>query len=280
MVVLGSFMDVVPPPAAIGALEHLLAWKLSLHGVPDPRTGHGRGQPRRRRLHAVCSRRARVAATRRRPPRWRPDELPRQWLLRPAAIDPPAGGKARGLAGSADDVRFGRRRELRRSGHRVRASCRPASGSPLAADRSSSRRSREAPSRRSRRRRPPPTGAGARRSHPPATCSLRAPPPGAGRRLERRGDRGRSRVYAQPFAGACSWSAAACRRRDRADGDLYRVAGGRRRLVMSKRLPAPGGQFRAHLRTKGPGRYVVIAQTPASTRYAAATSAPLVLNPG
>jgi len=33
--VLGDFMDVVPSPAAIGALEHLLAWKLSLHGLPS-----------------------------------------------------------------------------------------------------------------------------------------------------------------------------------------------------------------------------------------------------
>jgi hypothetical protein len=32
--VLGSFTDVVPAPAAIDALERLLAWKLSLHGVP------------------------------------------------------------------------------------------------------------------------------------------------------------------------------------------------------------------------------------------------------
>jgi hypothetical protein len=32
--VLGTFMDVVPSPTAIHALEHLLAWKLSLHGVP------------------------------------------------------------------------------------------------------------------------------------------------------------------------------------------------------------------------------------------------------
>jgi N-acetylmuramoyl-L-alanine amidase len=32
--VLGSFTDVVPPAAAIDALERLLAWKLSLHGVP------------------------------------------------------------------------------------------------------------------------------------------------------------------------------------------------------------------------------------------------------
>ncbi len=32
--VLGTFSDAVPPPAALDALEHLLAWKLSLHGVP------------------------------------------------------------------------------------------------------------------------------------------------------------------------------------------------------------------------------------------------------
>jgi hypothetical protein len=34
MVVIGNFMDVVPPPAALAALETALAWKLSLHGVP------------------------------------------------------------------------------------------------------------------------------------------------------------------------------------------------------------------------------------------------------
>ncbi|HTX30666.1 MAG TPA: N-acetylmuramoyl-L-alanine amidase [Solirubrobacteraceae bacterium] len=33
--ILGDFMNVVPSPAAIGALEHLLAWKLSLHGLPS-----------------------------------------------------------------------------------------------------------------------------------------------------------------------------------------------------------------------------------------------------
>lgn len=32
--VLGTFSDVAPPPAAIAALERLLAWKLSLHGLP------------------------------------------------------------------------------------------------------------------------------------------------------------------------------------------------------------------------------------------------------
>jgi hypothetical protein len=35
---LGDFMNAVPSKAATGALEHLLAWKLSLHGVPA--TGH------------------------------------------------------------------------------------------------------------------------------------------------------------------------------------------------------------------------------------------------
>ena len=32
--VVGTFMDVAPPAAAIAALERLLAWKLSLHGLP------------------------------------------------------------------------------------------------------------------------------------------------------------------------------------------------------------------------------------------------------
>jgi hypothetical protein len=36
--VLGDFMNVVPSPAALAALERFLAWKLSLHGVPT----HGR----------------------------------------------------------------------------------------------------------------------------------------------------------------------------------------------------------------------------------------------
>ena len=33
--VLGTFSYVVPPPAAINALQHLLAWKLALHGIPS-----------------------------------------------------------------------------------------------------------------------------------------------------------------------------------------------------------------------------------------------------
>jgi hypothetical protein len=56
---------------------------------------------------------------------------------------------------------------------------------------------------------------------------------------------------------------------------LYKVVRGRRRLVASKRLEAVGGQFHARLKTDGPGRYVVIAQTPATARYTAAGSAPV-----
>ena len=58
---------------------------------------------------------------------------------------------------------------------------------------------------------------------------------------------------------------------------LYKLVHGRRHLIASKRLPAVGGQFHARLRTKGAGRYVVIAQTTASAQYTAASSAPLPL---
>jgi N-acetylmuramoyl-L-alanine amidase len=58
---------------------------------------------------------------------------------------------------------------------------------------------------------------------------------------------------------------------------LYKIVHGRRRLVASKRVAAAGGQFHARLKTSGPGRYVAIAETPASARYSAASSAPLAL---
>jgi hypothetical protein len=57
--------------------------------------------------------------------------------------------------------------------------------------------------------------------------------------------------------------------------DLYRVAGGHRHLVAAKRVAAGGGQFTARFRPGRPGRYVAVARTPASDRFAAASSAPL-----
>ena len=58
---------------------------------------------------------------------------------------------------------------------------------------------------------------------------------------------------------------------------LYKVVHGRRRLVVSKRVAAAGGQFHARLKTKGAGRYVVITQTQATAQYVAAASSPLTV---
>jgi hypothetical protein len=57
---------------------------------------------------------------------------------------------------------------------------------------------------------------------------------------------------------------------------LYRVPKrGRRKLVKSRQLAAAGGQFAATFRNLAPGRYVLVAQTAASARYAAGVSPPL-----
>jgi N-acetylmuramoyl-L-alanine amidase len=59
--------------------------------------------------------------------------------------------------------------------------------------------------------------------------------------------------------------------------DLYRVAGGRRHLLASKRVLAAGGTFTVGFGSRRPGRYVVIARTPLSVRFAGAASAPLAV---
>jgi hypothetical protein len=62
--------------------------------------------------------------------------------------------------------------------------------------------------------------------------------------------------------------------------DLYRVLKpGRRKLVKSRQLAASDGQFTATFRRLAPGRYVLLASTAASARYAAgaATAVPLVI---
>ena len=60
--------------------------------------------------------------------------------------------------------------------------------------------------------------------------------------------------------------------------DLYRVAAsGRRRLLASKQLAATGGSFHAQFRHRGSGRYVLVASTVASVQYAAGASAPLTV---
>ncbi len=58
--------------------------------------------------------------------------------------------------------------------------------------------------------------------------------------------------------------------------DFYRVlnGSGRRKLVKSRQVAAPGGQFTATLRRLAPGRYVVLASTTASARYAVGAAPP------
>jgi hypothetical protein len=55
--------------------------------------------------------------------------------------------------------------------------------------------------------------------------------------------------------------------------DVYRVLKpGRRKLVKSRQLAAPGGRFSATFRRLAPGRYVLLARTAESARYAAGAS--------
>lgn len=61
--------------------------------------------------------------------------------------------------------------------------------------------------------------------------------------------------------------------------DLYRVLkSGRRRLVKSRQLAASAGQFTATFRHLAPGRYVLLASTAASARYAAGAAPPLAVS--
>jgi N-acetylmuramoyl-L-alanine amidase len=54
--------------------------------------------------------------------------------------------------------------------------------------------------------------------------------------------------------------------------DLYRLAGGRRHLLASRRAPVAGGTFTAGFGTRKPGSYVVVARTAATPRYVAGAS--------
>jgi N-acetylmuramoyl-L-alanine amidase len=57
--------------------------------------------------------------------------------------------------------------------------------------------------------------------------------------------------------------------------DLYRVPKpGRRKLVKSRHLAAPGGQFSATFRRLAPGRYVLLASSTPTARYAAGAASP------
>lgn len=280
MVVLGSFMDVVPSPAAIGALERLLAWKLALHGVPAlgrvtvevapdsafytrfapgahvslPRVaGHRDGDqtscPGNAFYARLASMRPVVAQLAGSPAR--------ATIAAPAA--PVTPGTTVTLTGLLTDL----------------ASAVPLAGAPIEIQQIGPPHSEQTIANLT-------TDANGSWSYaltPTQNVLLRAlhePAPAAVSdvvAIEVLPTVTLALVSPAPLVVSGTVSPAI----HPVTVALYKVAHGRRRLVASKRVAAAGGQFHARLRTKSPGRYVVIAQTPASVQYVAASSAPVTL---
>ena len=107
-------------------LQRLLAWKLSLHGVPAQRARDRARQPGRRRLQPLPGQRARVAAAHRRPPRRRHHRLPRRRAVSPAAGHPSARARPRATTRARDARADARRRRTAARLRRRRPSAPPA----------------------------------------------------------------------------------------------------------------------------------------------------------
>jgi len=285
MVVLGSFMNVVPPPAAIGALEHLLAWKLSLHGVPVlgrvtvevnpgdafytpfapgahvslPRVaGHRDGDQTSCPGNAFYARlpsiRPRVAALVGSPAR-----------LEVSVAGGPGGSAA--VAPGAAVVVSGRLADL-------------ATGSPLAGE----------PIELQQISRGFEVTIATLSTGVDGSWSTTFTPAGSTlvRALHRPAPAAVSDVVPIAVAPVLTLALAAPAPPIEVTGtvspvfrdviiDLYRVVGGGRRLMASKRVPAGSGHFAARFRPGRPGRYVVIARTAVSARYAAGASSPVAV---
>ncbi len=280
MVVLGSFMDVVPTPAAIGALERLLAWKLALHGVPalgrvtvevDPYdafytrfapgahvslprvAGHRDGDetscPGNAFYARLPSMRPRVAQLAGSPAR--------------ATIAAPATPVTAGTSVTLTGVLAGV------------ASGSPLAGAPIEVQQIGPPHSEQTIATVT-------TDANGSWSYTfaPATSILL-------RALHQPAPAALSDVAAVEVAPTVTLtldsqaplvvSGTVSPAVHPVTVALYKFVHGRRRLIASKRVAAAGGQFHARLRTNGPGRYVVIAQTPVSAEYAGASSAPLTV---
>jgi N-acetylmuramoyl-L-alanine amidase len=279
MVVLGSFMDVVPSAAAIGALEQLLAWKLSLHGVPVlgrvtvevapdatfytpfrpgahvplPRVaGHRDGDQTScpgtafyARLPSIRPRAAELTG------------MPaRATITAPAA--PVSAGSAVTATGLLTDLATGS----------------PLAGAPIelqvigphieqtiatlttAADGSWSDTFTPAANTLVRAlHRPAPAAV--------SDVALVAVAPTLTLSLVSTAPLVVSGTVSPPIQPVTV--------------SVYKLVHGRRQLIASKRLAATGGQFRAQLRTAGAGNYVVIAQTTASVQYVGAGAPPLTV---
>jgi N-acetylmuramoyl-L-alanine amidase len=280
MVVLGSFMNVVPSPAAITALEGLLAWKLALHGVPAlgrvtvevapyaafytrfapgahvslPRVaGHRDGDetscPGNAFYGRLPSMRPRVASLAGSPAR--------ATIAAPAA--PVAVGTTVTVSGALTDL----------------ASGSPLAGVPIELQQIGAPHSEQTVATLTTDA----TGAWSYTLAATTNTLLRAlhePAPAAVSDV--------AAVEVAPVLTLSLDSQAPLEVSGTVSPAVhpvtlvtYKVVHGRRRLVASKRVAAAGGQFHARLKTKGPGRYVVLAQTPASAQYIGAVSAPLTL---
>jgi hypothetical protein len=273
--VLGSFMDAAPPPAAIDALERLLAWKLSLHGIPA-----------RGRVTVVVAAydyfytpfapNARVS-------------LPRVAGHRDGdstdcpgdafyARLPSVRGRVNELAGRPLRVTVRRRsraavagRPAALSGRLVRLSGGAVAGAAVEVQRSSSDvrrtigRAVTGPDGRWRALVELKYNATVRALHrrAPATVSdLVAVEVAPAIDLAVEGVRATGTVYPPKRS---------------VTAELYAVSGGRRRLLARRRIAAKGGRFGWRLPVRGPGDYEVGARTAADSRNAAGASPPVRL---
>jgi N-acetylmuramoyl-L-alanine amidase len=279
MVVLGSFMNVVPSPAAIGALERLLAWKLSLHGIPtlgrvtvevDPSgagytafapgalvslprvAGHRDGD------ETSCPGNAFYA----RLPSMRPQVArlagspARVTIAAPAA--PVGAGSTVAVTGRLTDLSSGA----------------PVAGAPIELQQIGLRTERTIATLTTDA-----DGSWSYTSAPSGNVLLRA--------LHRPAPAAVSDVVAIAIAPVLTLASSSevplqvsgtvSPAPRKVTVYLYRLARGRRVLTASKRVQVTAGQFQVRLKTPRPGRYVVIARTAASARYAAGASPALTV---
>jgi hypothetical protein len=275
MVVLGSFMDVIPPPAAIGALEHLLAWKLSLHGVPtlgrvavEVSPGDAFYTPFAPGAHVSLPR---VAGHRDGDQTSCPGNA---FYARLPSIRPQVarltGSPAR-LTMSASDATVGAGAPVTVSGRLADLS----SGSPLAGEPIELQEITRGAEQTIATPTTAPDGSWSATFTPAGNVLIRA--------LHRPAPAAASNVVALAVAPALTLALVGPAPPVEVTGtvspplpnvtlDLYRVVGGRRHLMRAKRVPAGDGEFAARFRPGRPGRYVVIARTVASGRFIAGAS--------
>ncbi len=279
MVVLGSFMDVVPSPAAIGALEHLLAWKLSLHGIP----ALGRVTVEVAPYDAFYTPFAPGAHV----------SLPRiaghrdgdttdcpgnAFYARLPSIRPPVAG----LAGKPARATISVPATPVNSGTSIAVSGRltdlfsgaPLTGAPIELQQIAPESERTIATAT--------TDAGGNWSvtlTPTANVLVRA--------LHRPAPAAVSDVTAIEVAPAVTLtldssaplqvSGTVSPRRATVTVDLYRLSGGRRHLIHSKQVAAGAGAFQASFNTPRSGRYVLVARTTAGAQNIAGASPPVAL---